>query len=180
MFDIDGLAKQVLCEGNILPDNFTSQEEVFEIRDRREDNLVFSDSTNLLDHETTAILKKLAKTPNKLYRIGEVVTLLNIKDSTLRYWETKFSDFIKPTKNKGMQRLYKVKDIEYLLKIKKLLTVEKLNIEGVRKNLKNNKSYNLIPSVSIEFLHIIKEEIDDLKTRLVENLESISRLESGK
>jgi DNA-binding transcriptional MerR regulator len=73
--------------------------------------------------------------PDKLfYKIGEVSRIVGVEPYVLRYWETEFS-FLKPRKSKSGQRVYIKKDIETLLKIKRLLYQERYTIEGVRKRL---------------------------------------------
>ena len=75
--------------------------------------------------------------PNKMYfRIGEVAEFLNIKPYVLRYWETEFPD-IKPVKSQSNQRLYKRRDVEMLVAIKRLLYEEKFTINGARQHLKD-------------------------------------------
>lgn len=74
--------------------------------------------------------------PDKLYfRIGEVSEIVGVKPYVLRYWETEFND-IKPTKSKSGQRLYKKRDVEFLLRIKELLYEEGYTINGARQKLK--------------------------------------------
>ena len=76
--------------------------------------------------------------PNKLFfKIGEVAELAGVEPYVLRYWETEFS--IKPSKSKKQQRLYQRRDIESILRIKKLLYEERYTIEGARKRLKELK-----------------------------------------
>ncbi|NCO68066.1 MAG: MerR family transcriptional regulator [Nitrospirae bacterium CG_4_10_14_0_8_um_filter_41_23] len=73
--------------------------------------------------------------PDKLfYKIGEVSKIVGVEPYVLRYWETEFS-FLKPRKNKSGQRVYIKRDVELLLKIKRLLYQERYTIEGVRKRL---------------------------------------------
>lgn len=75
--------------------------------------------------------------PNKLYfRIGEVSGIVGVKPYVLRYWETEFPD-VRPAKSKSGQRLYKRRDVESLLRIRKLLYEEKFTINGARKRLKD-------------------------------------------
>lgn len=74
---------------------------------------------------------------NKFYKIGEIGKLLEIPQSTLRYWEGEFKQ-IRPTKSSGGQRFYTSKDIEFLKQLKEMLYVEKLTIEGAKKKLKEN------------------------------------------
>ena len=74
--------------------------------------------------------------PNKLYfRIGEVSDIVGVKPYVLRYWESEFQD-IKPSKSKSGQRLYKRRDVELLVGIKRLLYDERFTIDGARKRLK--------------------------------------------
>ena len=56
----------------------------------------------------------------------------------LRYWETEF-ELLKPSKAPSKHRLYKKRDIELLLEIKRLLYTEGFTIEGARKKLKETK-----------------------------------------
>jgi DNA-binding transcriptional MerR regulator len=77
--------------------------------------------------------------PDKLYfKIGEVSNLVGVKPYVLRYWETEF-EVLKPGKAPSRHRLYKKKDVELLLEIKKLLYSEGYTIEGARKKLKEGK-----------------------------------------
>ena len=74
--------------------------------------------------------------PDKLYfKIGEVSDLLDVKPYVLRYWEGEF-DLLNPGKAPSRHRLYKRKDVELLLQIKRLLYSEGYTIEGARKKLK--------------------------------------------
>lgn len=73
--------------------------------------------------------------PDKLYfRIGEVAQLAGIKPYVLRFWETEFS-FLGPKKSDTGHRLYRRKDVEIVLEIKRLLYQERFTIEGARKFL---------------------------------------------
>ncbi len=73
--------------------------------------------------------------PNKLfYRIGEVSRLTGLEPYVLRYWETEFPQ-LKPGKSSSGQRLYKKKDLDYILQIKQLHYEEGYTISGARKKL---------------------------------------------
>lgn len=73
--------------------------------------------------------------PNKLYfRIGEVAKLAGIKPYVLRFWESEFSG-LGPKKSGTGQRLYRRKDVELVLEIKRLLYEKRFTIEGARKML---------------------------------------------
>jgi DNA-binding transcriptional MerR regulator len=73
--------------------------------------------------------------PDKLYfRIGEVSRLAGIKPYVLRFWETEFSS-LGPKKSGKGHRLYRRKDVELVLEIKRLLYEKRYTIEGARKDL---------------------------------------------
>ena len=73
--------------------------------------------------------------PDKLYfRIGEVARLAGIKPYVLRFWETEFGG-LGPKKSGTGHRLYRRKDVELVLEIKRLLYEKRFTIEGARKYL---------------------------------------------
>src|SRR5438046_10036815 len=70
--------------------------------------------------------------PDKLYfRIGEVSRLAGIKPYVLRFWETEFPG-LGPKKSGTGHRLYRRKDVEMVLEIKRLLYEKRFTIEGAR------------------------------------------------
>lgn len=79
--------------------------------------------------------KEEGKIPDKLYfRISEVGRLTALEPYVLRYWESEFK-LIKPIRTKSRHRLYRRKDLEILLEIKKLLYEEQYTISGAKKRL---------------------------------------------
>ncbi len=75
--------------------------------------------------------------PDKLYfRIGEVARLCRLPAYVLRFWETEFSQ-LKPVKSNTGQRMYRQRDVESVLRIKKLLYDEGFTIAGARQQLKS-------------------------------------------
>ena len=73
--------------------------------------------------------------PNKLYfRIGEVAKLAGVKPYVLRFWESEFNG-LGPKKSGTGHRLYRRKDVEMVLEIKRLLYDKRFTIEGARKVL---------------------------------------------
>lgn len=72
------------------------------------------------------------------YSISEVSKITGLEQYVLRYWETEFED-LKPSKNRAGNRIYTNKDIQTILKIKKLLKDEKYTIEGAKKIIKHFK-----------------------------------------
>ena len=69
------------------------------------------------------------------YRIGEVSQITGVKPYVLRYWESEFR-LMAPQKSRSKQRLYRQKDIETILAIKRLLYEERYTIAGARKRLR--------------------------------------------
>jgi DNA-binding transcriptional MerR regulator len=77
--------------------------------------------------------------PEKIYfKIGEVSEIVGVEPYVLRYWETEF-DLLRPAKAPSKHRLYKKRDVELLLNIKRLLYHDGFTIEGARRKLKETK-----------------------------------------
>ena len=68
------------------------------------------------------------------YKIGEVCSLTDTQPYVLRFWESEFPQ-LAPRKNRTGQRLYRHRDVEMVLEIKKLLYDEGYTIAGARKKL---------------------------------------------
>jgi len=74
--------------------------------------------------------------PKKLYfRIGEVSELAKLPTYVLRFWETEFAQ-LRPTKSSTGQRMYRPKDVEYVMQIRKLLYEDGFTIAGAREKLR--------------------------------------------
>ncbi len=69
------------------------------------------------------------------YRIGEVSQITGVKPYVLRYWESEFR-LMAPQKSRSKQRLYRQKDIETILTIKRLLYRDRYTIAGARRKLR--------------------------------------------
>jgi len=88
-----------------------------------------------LEMRNAAEQPALQEIPNKLYfRIGEVSQLAGVKPYVLRFWENEFPSLV-PKKSGTGQRLYRRKDVETVLEIKRLLYDKRFTIEGARKFL---------------------------------------------
>jgi len=70
------------------------------------------------------------------YRIGEVSRITGLKPHVLRYWESEFKA-IKPHKGGSLQRLYRRKDLDLILKIKKLLYEDGFTIAGAKRKIRD-------------------------------------------
>ena len=104
------------------------------------------------------------------YSIGEVCDLSGLKPHVLRYWESQF-DVLKPTKNRGGNRAYRLKDIEVVLLVKHLLYDEKYTIEGANKRLLEVRKEGELKAEREEvlrpqFLSTMKDELAELRAVL--------------
>src|SRR5208283_1465436 len=70
----------------------------------------------------------------RMYRIGEVSRLADLKPFVLRYWETEFP-MLQPVKSARGHRLYRQQDVDLVLRIKRLLYDEGFTIAGARRHL---------------------------------------------
>jgi DNA-binding transcriptional MerR regulator len=87
--------------------------------------------------ENAAAVGTAPEIPDKLYfRIGEVARLAGIKPYVLRFWETEFPS-LGPKKSGTGHRLYRRKEVELVLEIKRLLYEKRFTIEGARKFLES-------------------------------------------
>src|SRR6478752_755043 len=74
--------------------------------------------------------------PDKpFFKIGEVAQLAGVEPYVLRYWETEFK-VIRPEKTRTNQRMYRKRDVEAVLQIKKLLYDEGYRIDGAKRQLR--------------------------------------------
>lgn len=101
--------------------------------------------------------------PDKLYfKIGEVAELTGVKPHVLRYWESEIGS-IRPTKNRHLQRLYRQRDIELILRLKELLYNQGYTIAGARKLLRRKLQPEpaVIPAVIPAGLPVEPPQADD-------------------
>src|SRR5580693_1640600 len=82
----------------------------------------------------------------RLYRIGEVSRLSDLKPFVLRYWETEFP-MLEPVKSPSGHRMYRQQDVDMVFKIKRLLYDEGFTIAGARRHLREgNGAIGVEPS----------------------------------
>ncbi len=71
-----------------------------------------------------------------LLNIDQVSRLTGVRKSTLRYWEKSFEEFLKPVRTESNRREYRLKDVDVIQTIKRLIEEEHLTNTGVRIRLK--------------------------------------------
>src|ERR1700688_2758093 len=84
-------------------------------------------------------------TDERLYRIGEVSRLSELKPFVLRYWETEFP-MLEPVKSPSGHRMYRQEDVDMVFKIKRLLYDEGFTIAGARRHLRETNGAGMEPS----------------------------------
>ena len=102
--------------------------------------------------------------PDKLYfKIGEVARLVGVKPYVLRYWESEFS-VLRPGKTRSRHRLYRRKDVETLLEIRRLLYAERYTIAGAKRRLRSGSRSPSAArtSTDAEKLAEVRDELRDL------------------
>jgi len=70
--------------------------------------------------------------PDRLYfKIGDVARLCGVESYVLRFWESQFPQ-LKPNKSGTGQRLYRRRDVELAMEIKRLVHSEGYTLSGAR------------------------------------------------
>ena len=99
------------------------------------------------------------------YSIKEVAEMIDVNESTLRYWEKEFP-FLKPKVSGNKVRQYTEKDIEQIKVIYSLIKVKGLKIAAARKYLQQNRSGAEKSSEVLDTLISVRDELKDLKKQL--------------
>lgn len=98
--------------------------------------------------------------PDKLYfRIGEVARLCGVEAYVLRFWESEFPQ-LRPNKSGTGQRLYRKRDVELAMRVRRLLHDEGYTIAGARQVLAQESSKTKAPQ-----LPLIAESGDSAATK---------------
>ena len=74
--------------------------------------------------------------PDKLFfKIGEVAQIVGVATHVLRYWESEFVA-LRPLKTRGSHRVYRRRDVELAVLLRRLLHEEGLTIAGAKRRLR--------------------------------------------
>jgi DNA-binding transcriptional MerR regulator len=77
--------------------------------------------------------------PDRLYfKIGDVARICCVESYVLRFWETQFPQ-LKPNKSGTGQRLYRRREVELALEIKRLVHGEGYTLSGARQALEHGR-----------------------------------------
>jgi len=88
-------------------------------------------------------------TEKRYFRIGEASTYIGVEPYVLRYWEREFHA-IRPMKSKTGHRVYSRKDMDLFRRVYHLLYVEKFSVKGAKKQLREKKHVQPVPTVTTE------------------------------
>ena len=99
------------------------------------------------------------KNLKRYYSIKEVADLMEVPESTLRYWEKEFPE-LSPKKNANGVRQYTEADINQVKFIKFLVHDNHLTIKGARQRMKEN------PKQTVD-LHEIVTRLKNVRQELV-------------
>lgn len=72
------------------------------------------------------------------YNIDEIAQILNEQKHTIRFWESRISK-LKVLRTHSGHRLYNYENLLFLKKIKELVDVQKLTLDGVNEYFSNSK-----------------------------------------
>lgn len=113
------------------------------------------------------------KLPDKLtFKRREVVQLTKLDGRVLDYWESEFGGFI-PVMNESGDKFYSRRDVEHILKIKRLLLEEKVEKSRLRELLQVDTPSNISRPETVgngkpwpEKREIIKRHLQEILTLL--------------
>jgi len=88
--------------------------------------------------------------PDRLYfKIGDVAQICGLETYVLRFWETQFPQ-LKPNKSGTGQRLYRRREVEMVLEIKRLVHDEGYTLAGARQVLETTHRHRDHSTAAVE------------------------------
>ncbi len=110
------------------------------------------------------ISQEKVRTGKLFHKIGEVGQLTGLEPYVLRFWESEFTA-LRPKKNPGGQRVYIDRDIQVILRIKRMLYEEGYTIAGAKKRFvekRASQKEGQNKEGKPDLIHRIKEELEDI------------------
>lgn len=80
--------------------------------------------------------RKIEKSADAYRSIGEASEELGLQPHVLRYWETKFTKFVKPLKRRDGRRMFRPEDLAALRAIQMLVHDQGMTLKGAGKLLR--------------------------------------------
>ena len=88
--------------------------------------------------------------PDRLYfKIGDVARICGLETYVLRFWESQFPQ-LKPNKSGTGQRLYRRREVELVLEIKRLVHAEGYTLPGARQALEQHNRRSGSPELKAQ------------------------------
>lgn len=94
----------------------------------------------------------------KYYRIGDVSAMLDLPQSTLRYWESEFSE-LSPKRTASGLRIYTPADVEMVEIIRFLLYDKGLTLDGAREHLRKNRRDTMRIHEAVKRLRAVRDRL---------------------
>lgn len=105
--------------------------------------------------------------PDKNYTISEASAMIGVQPHLLRQWERRFSD-LRPKRSSANRRMYTLKDIENLRRIKTLLYHEGMTSTGAQRRMRiETKTGGIVAN---------RQAVLDLSDKIAEEARAIIRL----
>lgn len=104
----------------------------------------------------------------RYYSISEVSGMLDIPESTLRYWEKEFKQIAPKKSSKGVRR-YTVEDIGQIKLVNHLVKEKSLTIKGARERMQNSPQTTLDSHDLVQRLQSVRDGL----AAILEELNSI-------
>lgn len=101
----------------------------------------------------------------KYYKISDVAEMIDVPQSTLRYWEREFPECA-PRRSKGNVRYYTPENIHVLRIIHFLLKVKGLKLEAAREQLRDNMENVSRRTEIIDRLMGVRASLEQLRKAL--------------
>lgn len=116
--------------------------------------------------------------PNKSqFKFQELTPITGVKPYVIRFWETEFSEISPITSDSG-QKIYARKDVEAILKVKKLLFEDKLSIPEAKAKMQSTEVSLSKVETSIETTNEEESNGIDVKPILISALDLVKEIKA--
>lgn len=123
--------------------------------------------------------------------LNQVSEILQVEQSTIRFWEKEFADFLNIKSKRGQHKRFTPEHLEVLSQIKELLYVEMYTIKGAKRRLEMDRTLNSALGIENNFkttvlfmfsaimreLQSYKEESRELKAEVRKLRDQKSKIE---
>lgn len=112
--------------------------------------------------------------PNKSnFKFQELTPITGVKPYVIRFWETEFPEIAPITSDSG-QKLYARKDVEAILKVKKLLFEDKMTIPEAKQKMQTTD----VPLSKVEVIAEAEVSSIDIRPIIMSALDLIKEIKA--